>query len=109
MKLTVLERIMLGNALPEEGNFLTLKIVRELREAMSFDEVEHKRLKLRVDGGQIHWDNQAAKEAGPKDIKIGEKATDVIVECLKKLDEQKKLTQDHLSLYEKFMVPAAKA
>ncbi len=38
-----------------------------------------------------------------REIKIGDKATDIIVESLKKLDDEKKLTETHISLYKKFI------
>ena len=102
MKLTVLERISLLGVLPAEGDFVTLKIVRELRENLSFDEDELKQLKVKAEGGRIQWD-ATAETPGGKEIKIGEKATDVIVAALKKLNADKKLTDQHFSLYEKFV------
>ena len=45
------------------------------------------------------WNEKGADE---RDIKIGEKATDILIEALRKLDEDKKLTNQHFSLYEKF-------
>jgi len=102
MKLTVLERIILLGVLPAEGNFLTLKIVRKLREALSFTEDEHKTLEITQNGDTIRWKGENEDPAG-KEIEIGEKATDLIVESLKQLDEQKKLTEQHFSLYEKFI------
>ena len=102
MKLTVLERIALLGVLPAEGDFVTLKIVRELRENLSFDEAEVKQLKVKQEGQQITWE-AGAETPGGKEVKIGEKATDVIVAALKKLNSDKKLTDQHFSLYEKFV------
>ena len=36
LKLSVYERLVLLNILPKEGNFITLKIIRQLREDLSF-------------------------------------------------------------------------
>jgi hypothetical protein len=102
MRLTVLERIVLLGVLPGEGNFITLKIVRQLREALSFTEEELKDLSLQQVGEQVTW-NAAAADPEGTEISIGEKATDLIVESLKKLNEENKLTQQHFSLYEKFV------
>ena len=100
MKLNVLERLILLSILPKEGNFTTLKIIRKLRETLSFSEEEHKALKFKEEDGRLFWDS--SYEA-LKDIHVGEKAEDVIVSTLKKMDEEKKLTDEHFSVYEKFI------
>jgi len=100
MKLNTFERLILLNILPKEGTFTTLKIVRKLRETLSFNEEEHKALNFKEKDGQIQWVSAADKE---KDIVIGEKATDIIVETLRKLDKEKALKDEHYSLYEKFV------
>ncbi len=100
MELSVFERLILLNVLPREGDFTTLKIVRKLREDLSFTEEEHKVLQFQQDGTQMQWKREGDI---PKDISIGEKATDVIVGVLKKLNADKKLTEQHFSLYEKFV------
>ena len=101
MKLTVFERLMLLNILPKEGNFVTLKIVRELREGLSFNEKEIKELDLKIDDkGNATWNPAKDKN---KDVEIGGQANKIIVETLEKLDKDKKLTESHLSVYEKFI------
>lgn len=100
MKLLVPERVTLLGILPEQGNFITLKIVRKLRESLAFDEEELTRLSIQQTDGVITWD--ASADVG-KEITIGEKATDLIVDGLKKLDREEKLSSQHFNLYEKFM------
>jgi len=102
MKLTVFERLILMSILPGEGNFVTLKIVHQLKQSLSFNEDEIKKYKFVQDmeKGSVVWDQSVDQEA---DIQIGEKAMDLIVSALKKLDEGKKLTNQHFSLYEKFI------
>ena len=100
MKLNVLQRLMLLNVLPKEGNFVTLKIVRDLKNELSFSEEEHKKYKFVESNGRVNW-NPAAEQF--KEVHIGEKATDIIVEALKKLDKEKKLREGHLTVYEKFV------
>ena len=99
-ELTVLERLVLLGALPKEGDFVTLKLVRKLRENLSFDEAEIKELNFVQDGDQVRW-NEPANII--KRINIGEKMSDLIQGVLKKLDDEKKLREDHFSLYEKFV------
>ncbi len=102
MKLTVLERVTLLQVLPEANNYMTMKIVGDLRNELSLDEAEMKKLKVVQDGDQFQWDDKIDNK-NPKDVPIGLKATEVIVDALKELDKQKKLEQRHMSLYEKFV------
>jgi len=99
-ELTVVERLVLLNILPKEGDFTTIKLLRKLRENLSFDEDEHKKLNFVQDGDQVRWDMKAVVE---KHIAIGEKMTDIIQGALKKLNDEKKLTDEHFTLYEKFV------
>ncbi len=100
MELGTFDRLILLNILPKEGDFTTLKIIRKLREDLSFSEEEHAALEFKNEGGNVQW-----KQAGdiPKEVTIGEKATDLIVEVLKKLDKEKKLQESHVSIYERFV------
>ena len=98
---------MLMGVLPTESNFVTLKIIRKLMSDLSFTEEEHKVLKFQTVGqNSVSWDN--VKEKGPIEIEIGEKAMDLIIEQLKSMDEKKKLTESHFSLYEKIMEQVTK-
>ena len=114
MLFTTIERLQLLQILPAEGNFLTLKITRELRESLSLSEEDCKVTGIKLGGetfvqedgteievpvGQIRWNDVLP----PKEIEMGDKAKEVIVKTLKKLDKEEKLTQAHFSLCEKFM------
>ncbi len=100
MKLTVLERLMLLQVLPQEGDLTTLRIVRALRQDLSFSEKEHKALKFVQTADRLTWDQKANVV---KDVPMGLKATNLIVGALTTLSEQKKLTEQHLTLCEKFV------
>lgn len=100
MILNTRERLVLLSVLPKEGDFTTLKIVRKLREDLSFSEDEHKRLKFQLTEAGTAWD---AEGDSPREFPLGEKATDMIVAALVKLNTEKKLTEDHYSVYEKFI------
>lgn len=100
MNLTVLERLVLLNILPKEGDFTTLKLVRKAREALSFDDLENKRLGFIQDGGQVRW-NESANVV--KDIDLGEMMTIRVVEELKKMDKEEKLREEQFTIYEKFV------
>jgi len=100
MKLSIMERIQLLQILPAEGDFLTLKIVRVLRESLSFSEKEHQEFEIKPDGAMIVWNPEKARE---KDVEIGPKAHLLIADTLKELDKQKKLMLALIELYEKFV------
>lgn len=100
MKLGVFERLILNNILSSAmGDITTIRIVQDLREALSFSEEEHKALGLRSEGLKVFWDESADVE---KEIEIGDKAHEIIVDCLKKLNRKEMLTQEHLPVWERF-------
>ena len=99
MKLSVGDRLILLGVIPREGDYTTLKIVRDMRDELSFTEEEHKKLNFRQDGEMMVWE----EELEDKEINFGEKATDIIVDAFKKLNDQKKLRIEHMELYEKFV------
>jgi len=102
-ELTVPDRLTLLNILPKEGDFTTIKLMRKLRESLSFDEEELKKIEFIQDGDQVRWNVEGAASI-LKQCQIGEKMTDTIHDALKKLSDEKKLTDQYLSLYERFVV-----
>jgi len=133
MKLSVLERIMLLQVLPAEGSYSNLKLLREAKESLSFNEEENKALNVKQEDGQIRWDsfmviNKATGEpvegdpemvavmveknpelfdhiptVEDKDFEFGEVVTKLINTALKDLDTNEKLTEQQFSIYEKFV------
>jgi len=100
MKMNVMERLILLGILPKESNFATLMIVKNLTSNLGLSEEDYKEFEVEQKQDRIIWNKKGEEE---REIKIGEKATDIIIESLKKLDEEKKLTEQHFSLYEKFV------
>ncbi|MCJ7828250.1 MAG: hypothetical protein MUP81_00720 [Dehalococcoidia bacterium] len=100
MKLSVRERLVILSVLPPEGDFITLKVVGKLKNDLSFSEDEIKLYKFVQAESSVTWDNKIEQE---KAIEIGTKAKTVIAEALEKLDKEKKLREDHISIYEKFV------
>lgn len=100
MILSTFDRLILLNTLPKEGDITTLRIIRKLREDLSFSEEEHKALAFKQEGGKMMWQSEADKL---KEVEVGDKAKEIIRNRLKELNEQKKLTEEHLPLYEKFV------
>lgn len=100
MELNVLDRLLVLGLLPAEGDITTLRIVRKLREDLSFSEQEHEALHLTQEEGRITWEQQGATV---KDVPLGPKATACIVKALSALSEQGKATAQHLDLFDKFI------
>ena len=100
MQFDVSDRLTLQGILPAEGNFVTMKVIRDLRSALSFSEEEIADFEIKENGDRVTWDK--TKEE-PKDVDIGGKATEIIVSTLERMDREKKLAAAHLPLYEKFM------
>jgi len=81
MLLTVKERIVLGQALiGVRGNLTELRIIRQLREDLSFSEEEHKELNIQIEGDGIFWNTEGEQ---PKEIEIGDVARKIIVNRLR--------------------------
>ena len=105
MKFTVFERIVLSSLLPTEDNFATLKLLRKAKESLSFNDIENQKLNIKQDGGQVLWDIKAAIEIDnhAAEVELGDTVIQLVVDTLKKLNEEKKLKDEHFSLYEKFI------
>ncbi len=99
MKLGILDRITLTNVLPVEGDVVTVRILKKLRTDLGFTEQEIKENQITSADNRVMW-----QETGYKvDISIGEKATDIIKDAFKKLNQEKKIREEMLPLYDTFM------
>lgn len=132
MLLSILERMLLGQVLPKEGSLTNLKLLREAREGLSFTEKENQILNFQQEEDQVRWDDvivhnetgepvegdkafveklyandpdryERKPAVGDTEISIGDVVTALIVKALKDLDQKEKLTEAHISLYEKFI------
>jgi hypothetical protein len=104
MELSVKERLVLSTILREKqvSDVVTIKIIRKLREELSFSEEEVKSLDIQVEeeSGFVKWDDKAEK---PKDVEIGEVATQIIKRMLQRLNKEGRIHEDWLEVYEKFV------
>ena len=101
MKLDILQRILIFNILPNEGTLLTMKTLRALKEKIVFSEEEVKEFELRLEDSRYFWND--SKNIG-KDFEITEGETQLIVDGLKDLDKQGKITENYLSLCDLFNI-----
>lgn len=108
MKLEVHERIALLSLLPREGTYEALKTFRRAREMLSFtpEELEFYEMKNAPgpDGKiQAQWSGKKASEA-VKDIPVDEYTKNAVVKALAEMEKKGKLTDQFLSVYEKFVI-----
>ena len=101
MQLSVSERLVLLSVLPERGDFTTIRIVHELKSGLSFTETEHAALNFQsTDDGMTVWDSKGDVS---ETISFGPRAFTMLADALEQLSNDKKLTEEHLSVYEKFL------
>jgi hypothetical protein len=113
MKLNVQERLILINLLPpQRGSLTSLRIIRKLREDLSFSEEEHVQLQFHNSGetlpdgtivpdGQIQWQPIPLE----KDVDIGPVALAAIQAAFDQLGKSDGLNEELLSFYDKFAPP----
>src|SRR3990167_591510 len=108
MRLEVHERLALLTLLPAEGDYAALKTIRRAKEMLSFtpDEMNFYEIK-NVPGAdgklQTQWSSAKAAEE-IKDCPVDEYTMNVIRDRLADLSKRKKLTEQYMSVYEKFVV-----
>jgi hypothetical protein len=101
MVLTVLERLLISDSLDQQGDIIFLRIRNELISKVGLSDDDVKKYKIiRKDNGGISWDPKVPQEAK---IELTETECGMIKSSLVKLNNAKKLTPDHISLYEKFV------
>lgn len=102
MELSITDRILLLNLLPPTGDILTLRIVRKLREELSFSEEELAEFELRhlPDKDEVRWTKSKERT---KNIEFGPKAQMLVAEELRKKDKEKQLTEQYIDLFNRFV------
>ena len=102
MRLNILERIIGINILSnyKEGNFITLKTIDNLRTKLLVSEKEVEKYELKTDGNKYTWND---KGSDPAEIDLSDGEQKILRDQLIKLNEENKLTPQHISLYEKIV------
>ena len=104
LKLDVLERVILLGLLPKDENYLTYKLITKLKSDLSFSDEEIKKYEIKIlEDGRVSW-----MRTGNKEIEIGETIEAMIVEKLKAVEKEKKINDENVSLYEKFVIKDGK-
>lgn len=103
MKLEVHERLALLNLLPQKGSYAGLKSLRKAREIISFTPEEAEFYELSHENGQTKWSSAKAVER-VLDAPLEEYVIDIVRQKLSEMEKKKELTEQYLSLYEKFVI-----
>ena len=100
MEFSIKNRLVLLATLPASGSIDSLRILRKLREDLSFSEEEHTAFNLKGDeNGAFKWDMAAEK---PKAVEVGAKAAEIIKKALEALNKKEALTDNHVELWDRF-------
>lgn len=103
VKLNLYERVVVMSLLPVEANFMTWRIIKELQMELAPSDEEAVLAGLdKLPGGGIKAENWFI--VVEKEIVFGDIALGLVVDALKKLDKAEKLTNDHFTIYEKFII-----
>lgn len=125
MKFSIQERVALLGLLPKQGNYLNLKILRKLKESLSFNESELESIDFQQTfvcptcakeiispspvtceeckvtmqpSGAVFW---TQSKDPMKDVHLGKQALKLCREALEKLNEEENLEENLMGLYEK--------
>jgi hypothetical protein len=99
-KLNCGERLIILNVMPKEGNFITLRMIRNLVQKLGLTAEEIVNFQVEeAPGGQVRWGPMGAIE---KEFEFAQAEVDLIKKQLKKMDDDGKLTNDTFTVYEKF-------
>ena len=101
IKLSVVNRLSLLGLLSNEGDLTTVKMIRELREELSFTQDEHALLKFKPTGdGKVIWNEENVPSKKYEFIGIKEILVETVKTKLREMEDKKVLKLDYLDLYE---------
>ena len=97
------DRLMVMSILPQQGNFVTIQLVAELKRKVSLSPKEIEQVGIKTDPatGNLAWDDTKDKD---KDFSFHESERALIQKALVELEEQNKLTPDHIDIYKQFVL-----
>ena len=95
MKLDVKDRLVLQNLLPQEGNFVTLRVIQEARKSLSFTDEELTTICFKQKDTQLSWKTNLTK-----DITLKPSIREILKLKLKELDDKGTLLEPHIRFYQ---------
>ncbi len=103
-KLTVRNRFDLQSVIPKEGDLTAMKMIREVREDLSFSQEEHDQFEIKIfPNGGVSWNATKAEEVDNKEVTIPQTIVELIQKALEKLNVDKRIQDEHIDLYDMFI------
>lgn len=105
MKLELHERMALLQLIPpsEESSYEGIKAMRRAREILNFTPDELKYYEIKQVGGRYNWNLEKA-QSRVLDAPIEEYIIDLVRRKLSEMERGQKLSEQYLSVYEKFVI-----
>jgi len=101
VKLKIMNRLSLSGLLTNKGDITTLKVLRELREELSFTPEEHTAINFQPQpGGKLIWNDDADPNIEVEFTGIREIILEKVKTQLREMEKKGELLLDYLSLYE---------
>ena len=100
MELSVLDRITIGNILPQKGDYISLVLKQAILEKIKITPKEIEEYELKSDGDNIKWNASKAKDVA---FVLEESEKSFIKKTLQDLDTKKELAENMVGLYKKFI------
>lgn len=102
VELTLLDRISIGAVLKKEGAFEEIIISRDVSDKVKITQDDVKNYSIHTVDGRTSWVIKEG-ETDSNAFVFTELEFNMVKDGLKKLQEEKKLTIDHIDLYKKFV------
>lgn len=99
MDLNIGERLALLSVIPKEGNFVTVRVIKNLISKLALTDTEIQYCEVSEKDGNVQWNSNGNLYT---DFLFELVELDIIKKTLKELDSTNKLNVDTFSLYEKF-------
>jgi len=100
--LSIKERILVGNVLPQAKSLASMRIVQDLRNRLVPTLEEYEAWGIVETPGRVEW--KVAEAETVKEFELARKESDLIVEALRDLDQKEQVTAEYLPLFDKFEV-----
>ena len=100
MKLSVKDRLVIGNLYPAQGNILQQTLIRDIAKKVEVTQDEMKQINLGpIEGSQgMKWDPEEANKLGEKEVVFTEAELNLLKEQVARIDKENKVTLGLLDL-----------
>lgn len=101
-KITLLDRIMLSNSLPEKGAFTDLIVRKDIIAKLRITQEEIEKFQIVTKpGGGVEWEGKLTPDHF--DFEFTNREVRLIHDTLKDLDRSKQLSSNHVGIYNIFV------